>query len=184
VSPPPATARIQFRAWTDDDLPLVASLFGDARVTAFVGGPFDDQWARAWLDGSLASQRSHGVAYWPLFVDGENAGCAGLKPRGELRAGRPASAPDKPVRGAVVAVIELGFYLRPAFWGQGIASEAAAAARDHAFGALGLAWLFAGHHPQNFGSQRTLEKAGFRYTHDEHYPPTGLMHKCYRLDRP
>ncbi len=41
--------------------------------------------------------------------------------------------------------------------------------------------LMAGHHPKNASSQRVLEKLGFRYTHDELYPPTGLQHRSYLL---
>ncbi len=77
-----------------------------------------------------------------------------------------------------------GFYLRPAFWGQGFATEAGRAAIDYAFESLGIKAVFAGRHPQNFGSHRALEKLGFRYTHDQLYPPTGLMHPCYLVERP
>ena len=51
----------------------------------------------------------------------------------------------------------------------------------HAF-ATGAKALFAGHHPDNASSRSVLEKLGFRYTHHELYPPTGLQHPCYRLD--
>jgi hypothetical protein len=42
--------------------------------------------------------------------------------------------------------------------------------------------LFAGHNPANQASRELLARLGFRYTHDELYPPTGLMHPSYRLD--
>jgi hypothetical protein len=32
-------------------------------------------------------------------------------------------------------------------------------------------------------SRALLGKLGFRYTHDELYAPTGLLHPSYRLDR-
>ena len=35
------TARLRFRTWTSDDLPLAVAIWGDARVTAKVAGPFD-----------------------------------------------------------------------------------------------------------------------------------------------
>jgi ribosomal-protein-alanine N-acetyltransferase len=48
--------------------------------------------------------------------------------------------------------------------------------------------LFAGHHPQNEGSRRVLDKLGFRFMGTTYYPPTGLQHLSYRLqlgaDRP
>ena len=51
----------------------------------------------------------------------------------------------------------------------------------YAFNTLGVKGLFAGHNPANEASRRLLEKLGFRYTHDEYYPPTGLNHPSYRL---
>nr|NIV34793.1 hypothetical protein [Anaerolineae bacterium] len=39
----------------------------------------------------------------------------------------------------------------------------------------------AGHNPKNTASQHLLGKLGFRYTHEELYEPTGLMHPCYGL---
>ena len=41
--------------------------------------------------------------------------------------------------------------------------------------------LFAGLHPGNAASRRTLEKLGFLYTHHEPYAPTGLDHPGYLL---
>ena len=51
----------------------------------------------------------------------------------------------------------------------------------YAFNTLGVKGLFAGHNPGNAASRRVLEKLGFRYTHDEYYPPTGLNHPSYLL---
>jgi RimJ/RimL family protein N-acetyltransferase len=161
--PPPPTARLQFRPWRDDDLPLARALFGDPRVTALVGGPFDDDQVRARLASEIATEREHGYQYWPIFLHaGEYVGCCGLQPRRER-------------------VLELGFYLRPEHWGHGYAGEAARAAIAYAFDVLAATALFAGHHPDNRSSRRTLESLGFHYTHDELYPPTGLVHPCYEL---
>jgi RimJ/RimL family protein N-acetyltransferase len=52
---------------------------------------------------------------------------------------------------------------------------------EYAFERLDAAGLFAGHHPANEPSRRVLIKSGFRYTHDELYPPTGLKHPSYRM---
>ena len=154
-----------FRRWREDDFELARTLFGDARVTGLVGGPFDDVQVRERLAAEIASERVHGYQYWPIFThDGNHVGCCGLRQRAE-------------------GVVELGFYILPAYWRAGYASEAAGAVIEHAFGALGVTWLFAGHHPDNAPSRRTLEKLGFRYTHDEVYAPTGLTHPSYELVR-
>jgi ribosomal-protein-alanine N-acetyltransferase len=162
---PEPTSRLTFRAWRDDDVPLAHALFGDPRVTALVGGPFDDAYVRARLASEIATYRDHGYQYWPIFLqDGTHVGCCGLKPRG-------------------AQMLELGFYLRHEHWGEGYAVEAGQSVIAFAFDVLGVTALFAGHHPDNTGSRRTLEKLGFRYTHDELYPPTGLMHPGYELRR-
>jgi RimJ/RimL family protein N-acetyltransferase len=149
--------------WHDDDLALAHALFGDPRVTALVGGPFDAAAVRARLASEQEHLRVHGFQYWPVFLrDGSHVGCAGLKPR----------APK---------THELGFYLRVEHWGRGYAVEAARSVIALAFGPLGATELFAGHHPNNHGSRAVLERLGFRYSHDEHYPPTGLEHPGYRL---
>lgn len=165
---PADTARISFRCWTPDDMPLARALFGDARVTALVGGPFGEAAVATRLDTELGNQRDHGIAYWPIRLHtGEAIGCCGLKPR------------DPAAR-----IVELGFYLLPPYWGQGLAGEAGASAAAYAFGPLGATALFAGHHPDNHGSRATLLKLGFRYTHHELYPPTGEQHPCYTLPCP
>ena len=164
---PASTARLTFRTWRDDDLPLARALFGDARVTALVGGPFTDEQVRARLATELANQRDHGYQYWPIALhDGTDVGCCGLKPRDPAQ-----------------RIIELGFYLLVEHWSKGYAFEAGVSVIRFAFDVLGASALFAGHHPDNTGSRRTLVKLGFRFTHDELYPPTGVMHPGYELRR-
>jgi RimJ/RimL family protein N-acetyltransferase len=164
---PAPTTRLAFRAWRDDDLPLAQALWGDPRVAALVGGPFDEHQVRARLDAELANQRDHGISYWPVAIaEGTDVGCCGLKPRDPAR-----------------KVYELGFYLRADHWGHGFAVEAGRSVIAFAFDTLAAPALFAGHHPENHGSRRTLEKLGFRYTHHELYPPTGLEHPGYELRR-
>jgi RimJ/RimL family protein N-acetyltransferase len=75
----------------------------------------------------------------------------------------------------------MGVHLLPEFWGQGFAREASEAIIPHAFGRLGAAAIFAGHHPQNAASGRLLVKLGFTYQGDKLYIPTGLMHPTYLL---
>jgi len=163
-----STRRLGFSYWSADDSALAKSLWGDARVTAYIGGPFSDHQADARLAQEIACQREHSVQYWPVFLiaSGELAGCAGLRPY----------RPDK-------GICELGVHLRPEFWGKGLAEEACQAVIDFGFGVLSAAALFAGHHPGNHTSQRLLTKLGFEFTHEELYPPTGLQHPSYLLKR-
>ena len=160
------TPRLKFRSWAEDDFPLAWALWGDPRVAEFLGGPYTEQQVQARLSNEIAMLREHRVQYWPVFAldDGELAGCAGLRP--------------------YQSVLELGFHFRPAYWGKGLAQEAAGAVIDHAFQTLRVKSLFAGHHPENRASQRVLQKLGFRFTHQEIYAPTGLLNPAYRLVNP
>ncbi|HEY8205914.1 MAG TPA: GNAT family N-acetyltransferase [Myxococcaceae bacterium] len=175
MPPPPAlpadTARLTFHWWRDEDEPLAMALWGDSRVTALIDarGTLDAEAVRQKLQAEIARGRQHGLQYWPVFLrsTAAHAGCCGLRPY-----------PTEP------GVLELGFHLRAEHWGHGYATEAARSAIDHAFARLGAGALFAGHHPKNGASRKALLKLGFRYTGDERYAPTGLLHPSYRLDRP
>jgi len=158
--------RLGFRTWSEADIELAIFLWGDPEVTRLIGGPFSRGQVQERLSREIATMQSHGIQYWPIFLlaTGAYAGCCGLRPY-------------KSEGG----IYEVGVHLRKAFWGQGYAPEAARTATEYAFHTLGVKALFAGHNPGNAASRRVLEKLGFRYTHDEYYPPTGLNHPSYRL---
>ncbi len=158
--------RLGFRSWAEGDIELAMSVWGDPEVTRLIGGPFSQAQVKERLSREIATMRSHGVQYWPMFLlsTGECVGCCGL---------RPYKSDD--------GIFEIGIHLRRAFWGQGLALEATQAVMEHAFITLGVKALFAGHNPANEASRRLLQKLGFRYTHDEYYPPTGLNHPSYLL---
>jgi len=162
------TERLGLRLWSPDDFAPAWALWGDPEVTGRIGGPFSERQVRERLEREIATQEAHGVQYWPVFLrtTGRHIGCCGLRPY-NLDA----------------SVYALGFHLRLACWGHGYAGEAARAVIDHAFGVLDARSLFAGHHPENDPSRRLLAKLGFRYTHDELYPPTGIEHPSYLLTR-
>jgi len=117
----------------------------------------------------MATAASLGIQYWPIFLraTGVHVGCCGLT-----------TWPYSQVDGA----LQLGIHLRPEFWKQGLALEASEAAMHHAFGALQVPVLMAGHHPENLPSRHLLARLGFHYVEDVYYPPTGLMHPSWRCD--
>ena len=55
---------------------------------------------------------------------------------------------------------EIAYRLDPAYWGQGLATEAARAVRDHAFDNLHLPHVISLIHPDNTASRRVAEKNG------------------------
>jgi RimJ/RimL family protein N-acetyltransferase len=159
--------RLGFRAWREEDLPLAIELWTDVRVTGLVGGPYTPEKVRARLEVEMAMQREFGMQYWPVFLlaDGRHVGVCGLRPW-QVEENVP----------------ELGYHLRPEFWGQGLAVEAGRAAIEFGFGRLGARAIFAGHHPENAASRNVLLKLGFRYSGDEVFPETGILEPTYRLE--
>ena len=158
--------RLAFRTWTMQDAPLALSLWGNLEVTRTFGGPFTEAQIYERLAREIAGQLTHKLQYWPVFSleNGAFVGCCGLRP---YKQGKQ--------------IFELGFHFLPQFWGKGLATEAAQTVIAYAFGSLKLKGLVAGHHPENVASKKVLEKLGFRYTHDQHYAPTGAMHPSYFL---
>lgn len=163
------TPRLGFGLWTEDDLPLAIAVWGDPQVTRYVGGPFSREQVAERLDGEIASMSTYRVQYWPIFLleSGEHVGAAGMR-----------------VHKFEEQVYAVGYYLKPNAWGKGFAMEAGRAIITYAFETTGANGLFAGHHPENKVSGIILEKLGFRFTHTELYPPTGLLHQSYWLPRP
>ena len=160
------TERLGFSTWEAEDLPLARKLWGDPSVTALIcaSGVFSEDDIENRLKTEVMNLEKYGIQYWPVFdlASGELAGCCGLRPKEE-------------------GVYEIGFHLRPQFWGQGVAAEAAGAVLKLAFGKLGAKSVFAGHNPKNIRSKSVMKKLGFRYIGDEFYAPTGLYHPSYSM---
>ena len=122
---------------------LARDLWGDLEVTKFFGGPFSEDEIRTRFKREMARRLVHGFQYWviELLESGDFVGVCGLRPY------RPAEE-----------VIELGFHLRPKFWGAGLATEAARAAIGYAFEIYKPKKSAAGHHPENLNSKKVMGK--------------------------
>ncbi len=166
---PDDTERLAFGVWGEDDEEEAVTLWTDHRVTRFIttGAPPTRADALERLRTQLELAAVHGVQYWPVYEreTGDPVGCCGLRPR-DPEAG----------------IWELGVHIRSPLWGHGYATEACREVIRFAFEGFGAAALFAGHHPDNAASRRLLARLGFRWTHDEPYPPTGRDHPSYLLE--
>ena len=163
------SARLGFTLWNEDQLDHALKLWGDPAVTRLISiNGFKEDEIKERLTTEIHYQKEHGFQYWPLFIleNGDFAGCTGFHP----------------VPGST-STIELGYHLLPDYWGSGYAVEAAEAAIEHAFSTLGAEKIKAGHHPGNSASAAVLKKLGFELKGKELYPPTGLRHPTYFLDR-
>lgn len=162
------TNRIGFSKWQEDDIKLAELLWGDSNVTKYIcaSGCFSADDIAMRLAKEIENNIEHHVQYWPIFEleTNELIGCCGLRPYSDGK-------------------YEIGFHLRPEFWRQGYAVEAANTVIDYAFNVLNAAGLFAGHNPNNTASKKVLEKLGFSFIGNEFYEPTGLYHPSYELMR-
>lgn len=144
------TERLVLRRLTLNDAPFIVELLNEPSFLRFIGdrGVRNQQDARQYLlKGPIASYQQFGFGLYLAFLKetGDAIGIAGLLKRDTLRD------------------VDLGFALLPAFWGFGYASEAARALLDHGRGSFGLKRIAAITSPDNVGSIKVLEKAGFRF---------------------
>jgi RimJ/RimL family protein N-acetyltransferase len=148
VSVPAPTERLAFREMTDADLDDMAALLGDPAVMTYYPHPYSRAEAHDWITWNQALYREHGHGLWivTLRATGEFVGDCGLTPQ--------------TIDG--VTDLEVGYHTRADLQGRGLATEAAAACRDHARDVVGVRRLIAIIHPDNRASQRVAEKVGLR----------------------
>ena len=83
---------------------------------------------------------------------------------------------------------EISYWMDPAHWGKGLATECAIGLRDWAFDTLKAGGLRAACAMSNAASARVLEKAGFHFINTTRYQPSGGEHarlrNAYRMDKP
>jgi len=142
------TARLTLRELEEADLATVAEMLGDREVMHFFPGPLTVEESRRWIDHQRARYARDGHGYWlaSLRESGEPVGQAGI-----IRV---------EIEGA--AELALGYIVRRALWRHGFAAEAAAACRDHVFGALGTARAVTLIRPENLPSLGVARKIGMR----------------------
>ncbi|MBP7000438.1 GNAT family protein [Amaricoccus sp.] len=139
------TARLRLRPLDRADAGLIHLYASDARVAAMttsIPHPYPPGSAEALVARAVAGERE---TVWALDTGGENGliGLISAKPAGE-------------------GVVELGYWVAPAFWNAGFAGEAieAVAAELLRDGAVALtAEVF----QDNLASARVLTRAGFAY---------------------
>ncbi|HET9017704.1 MAG TPA: GNAT family N-acetyltransferase [Thermomicrobiaceae bacterium] len=163
------TPRLVLRPMRAGDVDDLLGVFGDPRVmAAFDEPPFDRARMERWVRRNLDHQAHDGYGLFTLVrkSDGIVVGDCGLERMDE---------------GGIVQA-ELGYDLRADCWGRGLATEAAAAVRDHAFTALGLPRLISLVQVGNLASRRVAEKIGMRL--DAEVTRHGRRYWLMSLDAP
>src|SRR5947209_5986999 len=159
------TPRLSLSRVSGADLPELLAMHQDPRVMATLGGlrPLEELQARH--QRNLDHWRKHGFGPWVArsLGDGRFVGRGGL---------RRVLIDNKDE-------VEVSYGLVPEFWGQGLATELAAASVRVAFEALRLPEIVCFTLPANRKSRRVMEKVGFQYEKDVVW--ADLPHVLYRL---
>jgi ribosomal-protein-alanine N-acetyltransferase len=135
------------RKMTMEDLEDLLRIFSDPKVMQSFGGVlFDRERMERWVRRNLDHQAKYGYGLFSVILktNGELVGDCGLEHM-EVN-GRPE--------------VEIGYDFLSAYWGRGLATEAAAAVRDYALDQLGLHRVISLIRPENRASIRVSEKIG------------------------
>jgi RimJ/RimL family protein N-acetyltransferase len=140
------TARLILRPFHEDDVDLLAELMANPDFMRFSLGVFSREQTAAFLEKILDWNRAGLPSQFAVILR-ENSKLIGYC--GFLH---------QDVDGT--NQIEIAYRLHPNYWGRGLATEAAQAVRDHAFGDLNLPRVISLIHPDNLPSRRVAEKNG------------------------
>jgi ribosomal-protein-alanine N-acetyltransferase len=163
------TKRLVLRTMRAEDATPLHALFGDPEfMRAFDAAPFTPPQTDAWVARNLAHQAKHGFGLFTV-VHGETGDVIG-------DCGFEMMSLD----GATE--IELGYDLARAYWGRGLAREAAGAAAAYAFDTLGLDHLVSLVRAGNARSLRVAEAIGMRRVAE--IERDGIAYSQLRLDSP
>lgn len=160
------TDRLILRAPRTEDFPVFAAFYAGPR-SHFVGGPLTAELAWRMLAMEIGHWQLKGFGRW--IVERRDTGA----PAGLVGPFQPHGWPEP----------EIGWDLFDGQEGHGFATEAARAARDHAYRVMGWTTAISLVKPANTASARVCERLGARrdgaFTHERH----GLMH-VYRHPAP
>jgi len=140
------TNRLTAEKLRDDDLADLVALHLDAEVSRYLGGVRAPDVTQTYLAANMAHWDQHGFGLWALRTkDGEFAGRAGI--RHILVDG--------------IDEIEIAYTFKRDLWGQGLASEIAAALTHIGLSQLALPSLIGLVFVEHGASRRVLEKSNY-----------------------
>ena len=146
------TARLRLEPWNDAHFERFAAFMRDPDVIRYI--------RREPLDrGRAREQHERSLVEWDLYGFGKRAIVERATDRWLGFAELNLVGPGK---GSRDDDVEIGYFIEPSRWGEGIATEAALELRDEAFGRCGLDELIGRCRVENVASARVLEKVGFQ----------------------
>ena len=149
MQPTLRTERLVLRPRSLADTDACLTMDREPEVTRYVSGPWSDPVAhRAFVEARTRGPYPDGLGYWTLAPDDRPTDFVGWV----LLIPLDAVGPE----------IEIGWRLRPVFWGLGYASEAASAVLRHGFNVAGLDEVMAEIDAANVASIRVAQRIGLR----------------------
>ena len=143
------TDRLFLRPLTADDLPALIQFRADDEVSRYIGGATmqSPEAVTRRLGFYLECHERYGYGMSAIIrkADGVMVGWGGLQPLEDS------------------GETEVGYGFARAFWGQGYATETAAACLRYGFEQAGLERIVAVAIPENTASRRVMEKLGMRF---------------------
>lgn len=156
------TARLRLRRFTLDDLDTFASICIDPDVMKYIGAgnPVSrEELEPTYLSGYIEYWRKHGFGRFAVIHKerDELIGYCGLR---VFSYSGLMLFDDTP---------EIVFLLKKAFWGKGLATEAARACLKYGFEHLKFALIVGMTRSENISARRVLERIGMKYENDVRY---------------
>ena len=154
------TDRLRFATWKTDDWREFKKLATDPLVVRYLGtgDPWPDERVKEFVNRQCENWEKSGICLWKLLPKDSDTliGICGLQ---HLAGGLE---------------VEIGWWLAPACWGEGLASEAARQALAYGFEVNRLDRIVAIAQAVNLDSLRVMDKIGMRFERE-------AMHKGVRV---
>lgn len=140
------TSRLRLREFVEQDVDALAAVLSDPVAMQWYPAPFDRSTVEGWIARNINRYRRDGHSFWAMLLKGSgeligDCGCALQEVEGRKE-------------------IEIGYHVRRDLWGNGYATEAAQACKEHAFHKLGAKRVISMIRPENVQSIRVAEKNG------------------------
>ena len=149
------TTRLILRPFSLDDAEPLFQILGTQGILQYFpsSDPPDRERVQRMVQRQIEHWQKHGYGWWAVepLHDSRLIGWSGLQYLPET---------DE---------IEIGYLLSKQYWGRGLATESATAGIEFGFNQLGVREIIGIVHPDNFASQRVLEKIGLNYLERAEY---------------
>jgi RimJ/RimL family protein N-acetyltransferase len=161
------TERLQLRPWSPADVSSFRPIAQDPDVMKYIGPgkTWTDSQVENFVHRQVELQQQRGFSLWPIIhrADAALIGFCGLQPLGDT------------------GEIEIGWWLAVAYWGQGLATEAATKVLSYGLTELKLSRIVSIAQPANTASTKIMQKLGMTFERRMEY--RGIETVLYAIGR-